>query len=81
MRRMTPLKIVAVLAAATLGVTVVPAIAHAAPKYPVPYYFSANIVAAATQPGMPPPGSNDWSCKPTKAHPRRSCSCTACSPT
>jgi triacylglycerol esterase/lipase EstA (alpha/beta hydrolase family) len=64
------LKIVAVLAAATLGVTVVPAVAHAAPKYPVPYYFSANIVAAATQPGTPPPGSNDWSCKPTRAHPR-----------
>jgi triacylglycerol esterase/lipase EstA (alpha/beta hydrolase family) len=61
---------VAVLAAATLGVTVVPAVAHAGPKYPVPYYFSANIVAAATQPGTPPPGSNNWSCKPTTAHPR-----------
>jgi pimeloyl-ACP methyl ester carboxylesterase len=66
----TPLKIVAVLATATLGVTVVPAVAHGAPKYPVPYYFSANIVAAATQQNSPPPGSNNWTCQPTKAHPR-----------
>jgi triacylglycerol lipase len=69
-RRVTPLKCVAVLAAATLGVTVVPAVARAAPRYPVPYVFSANIVAAATEMGSPPPGANDWNCKPTKAHPR-----------
>jgi len=66
----TPFKFIAVLAAATLGVTVVPAVAHGATKYPVPYYFSANIVAAATQPGSPPPGANNWSCKPSTAHPR-----------
>jgi pimeloyl-ACP methyl ester carboxylesterase len=66
----TPLQFIAVLAAATLGVTVVPAVAHSATKYPVPYYFSANIVAAATQPGTPPPGANNWSCRPSKAHPR-----------
>ena len=70
MRRVTPFKFIAVLAAATLGVTVVPAVAHGATKYPVPYYFSANIVAAATQPGSPPPGANNWSCKPSTAHPR-----------
>jgi len=69
-RRVTPFKFIAVLAAATLGVTVVPAVAHGATKYPVPYYFSANIVAAATQPGSPPPGANNWSCKPSTAHPR-----------
>jgi triacylglycerol esterase/lipase EstA (alpha/beta hydrolase family) len=64
------LKFIAVLAAATLGVTVVPALAQAASKYKVPYYFSANIVAAATQPNTSPPGSNDWKCKPSTAHPR-----------
>jgi triacylglycerol esterase/lipase EstA (alpha/beta hydrolase family) len=64
------LKFAAVLAATTLGVTVLPALAHAGPKYPVPYYFSANIVAAATQPNSSPPGSNNWNCKPSKAHPR-----------
>src|SRR3954464_722167 len=43
--------------------------ASAADQYPVPYNFAANIVAAATQPGAPPPGANNWSCKPTRAHP------------
>ena len=81
MRRVTPFKFVAVLAAATLGVTVVPAVAHAAPQYPVPYLFSANVVAAASHPGTPPPGSNDWSCRPSRRTRARSCSCTACSPT
>ena len=42
----------------------------ASEPYPVPYVFSANVVAAATQPGSPPPGSNDWSCRPSRAHPR-----------
>ena len=27
-------------------------------------------VAAALHPGTPPPGSNDWSCRPSAAHPR-----------
>jgi triacylglycerol esterase/lipase EstA (alpha/beta hydrolase family) len=45
-------------------------VAGAADRYPVPYVFSANVVAAALHPGTPPPGSNDWSCKPSAAHPR-----------
>jgi len=69
-RRVTFVKFVAVLAAATLGVTVVPAAAHADGPYPVPYLFTANIVAGATQQGSPPPGANDWSCQPSKEHPR-----------
>jgi pimeloyl-ACP methyl ester carboxylesterase len=44
--------------------------AGATTQYPVPYNFGANIVAAATQPGSAPPGSNNWSCKPTHAHPQ-----------
>ena len=39
-------------------------------KYPVPYTFTANIVAAALHPGTPPPGSNIWTCRPSAAHPR-----------
>jgi triacylglycerol esterase/lipase EstA (alpha/beta hydrolase family) len=66
----TPWQFVSVLLAATLGVTVVPAVAHAAQKYPVPYFFTANVVAGATQQGSPPPGANNWSCQPSKAHPR-----------
>jgi triacylglycerol esterase/lipase EstA (alpha/beta hydrolase family) len=42
----------------------------AAEQYPVPYLFSANVVAGATQPGTAPPGSNIWSCRPSAAHPR-----------
>jgi triacylglycerol lipase len=57
----------AVVAAIAL---VAPPSAQAAEPYPVPYLFSANIIAAALHPGSPPPGSNDWSCRPSKAHPR-----------
>jgi triacylglycerol lipase len=46
-------------------------VAAARQQYPVPYYFGANVIAAATQPvGTPPPGANDWSCHPSAAHPR-----------
>src|SRR3989440_6006834 len=52
-----------------LAVLTVPT-AHAADQYPVPYFFSANVIAGATQQGSPPPGANDWSCRPSRAHPR-----------
>jgi triacylglycerol esterase/lipase EstA (alpha/beta hydrolase family) len=42
----------------------------AADRYPVPYSFSANVIAGATQQGSPPPGANDWSCRPSRAHPQ-----------
>src|SRR5262245_51762871 len=45
-------------------------VAGGADRYPVPYTFSANVIAGALHPGTPPPGSNDWSCRPTAAHPR-----------
>src|SRR3954470_446471 len=59
-------------AALVLTVTMLaaPDLAHAAEKYPVPYVFSANIIAGATRPGSPPPGANDWACRPSAAHPR-----------
>lgn len=41
----------------------------AAADRPVPWTFSANILAAPTGPDTPPPGANDWSCEPTAAHP------------
>jgi triacylglycerol esterase/lipase EstA (alpha/beta hydrolase family) len=47
-----------------------PAGAAARQPYPVPYSFTAGVVAAALHPGAPPPGANDWSCRPTAAHPR-----------
>jgi triacylglycerol esterase/lipase EstA (alpha/beta hydrolase family) len=45
-------------------------VAAAHDPYPVPYFFTANVIAAATQPeGTPPPGANDWTCRPSAAHP------------
>ena len=40
-----------------------------AATYPVPYNFAAGILAATLHPGSSPPGSNDWNCRPTAAHP------------
>ena len=43
--------------------------AGAAPNYPVPYSFAAGIAAELTNPGSAPPGSNNWTCRPSAAHP------------
>ncbi|HTD50713.1 MAG TPA: alpha/beta fold hydrolase [Acidimicrobiia bacterium] len=48
----------------------VPSAADTGGQYPVPYTFAANVAAAALQPGTAPPGSNDWSCRPSEAHPQ-----------
>jgi triacylglycerol lipase len=65
MRRLAVLGIVLGLVAAGVA----PALA-AAPRYPVPYTFAAGIAAAAIENGAPPPGANNWKCKPSAAHPR-----------
>jgi triacylglycerol esterase/lipase EstA (alpha/beta hydrolase family) len=43
--------------------------AFATPDYPVPYTFTADILASPSGPNTPPPGSDIWSCRPTAAHP------------
>ncbi|MFE3292289.1 esterase/lipase family protein [Rhodococcus sp. NPDC059234] len=44
--------------------------AGAAPApLPVPYQFLAGVPLELGNPGGSAPGSNDWSCKPTAAHP------------
>ncbi len=40
-----------------------------ATSYPVPYDFGAGILAETLHPGSSPPGSNDWTCRPSAAHP------------
>jgi triacylglycerol esterase/lipase EstA (alpha/beta hydrolase family) len=38
-------------------------------RLPVIYSFAAGVAAELVSPGSAPPGSNDFSCKPTAAHP------------
>ena len=70
--RLTALLSAAALTLLTLGLTAAPAQAQtrAAADYPVPYSFAAGIAAELLNPGSSPPGANDWSCRPSAAHPR-----------
>src|SRR5581483_1934420 len=63
---MTP-RLLAVLAA-TVACALPPAAARAAETLPVEYNGIAGYAHA--NPTASPPGSNNWSCKPTRAHPR-----------
>jgi triacylglycerol esterase/lipase EstA (alpha/beta hydrolase family) len=58
----------AAMAAATAFVAAGAATAQAA--LPVIYNFPTAIAASAVQPGGSPAGANDWSCRPSAAHPR-----------
>jgi triacylglycerol lipase len=58
-----------VLAASALAALLPATSAVGAARYPVPYTFLANIVAAPKGPDTPPPGANDWHCKPGRSHP------------
>jgi len=67
-----PLLSVAATAAMTTAVTlgsVLAAPAKAATTLPVNYDFIAGATLAALAPGTPPPGANNWSCRPSAAHP------------
>jgi triacylglycerol lipase len=61
---------VAVGAAIAICLTLVAAGPAAAASYPVSYDFSRGMSAQAQHPDAPPPGANDWSCRPSRAHPR-----------
>lgn len=45
------------------------AVAAPGAKLPVPYALPDSIALEQAHPGASPPGSNDWSCRPTAAHP------------
>src|SRR4051812_30613830 len=70
MRMTRALKAVAAtVAVAGLLTSGIASASGATTRYPVPYTFAANVLGA----GLPytnPPGSNDWSCRPSTAHPR-----------
>jgi triacylglycerol lipase len=38
-------------------------------KYPVPYTFLTSALLAAPNADADPPGANDWTCRPSAAHP------------
>lgn len=44
--------------------------AAAEEKHPVSYNFLGSAVLAGTKVDANPPGANDWSCRPSKRHPR-----------
>lgn len=52
-----------------VSLTIAPS-ASAGEKYPVTYNFTSSAVLAGTHENADPPGANDWSCQPTRRHPR-----------
>jgi pimeloyl-ACP methyl ester carboxylesterase len=54
---------------ALTAVAAAPAASASTAQYPVPYSFTAGLLAGITSPSAPPLGSNNWNCKPTTAHP------------
>jgi triacylglycerol lipase len=56
-------------AALAVAVSLVPQTALAAPPYPVSYDFPGALAAQGAAPDSPPPGANDWSCRPSHLHP------------
>jgi triacylglycerol esterase/lipase EstA (alpha/beta hydrolase family) len=52
------------------AVIVATAVPAAAAPYPVVYSFAAGAAAELLYPGSAPPGANNFSCRPSSAHPR-----------
>ncbi len=67
--RVSATRVMLAAAVAVVALLATPAFAGAA-TYPVNYDFSQGILAQAANPDSPPPGANDWSCRPSDAHPR-----------
>ena len=68
MRRRTFIAPLVALLGLFLGVS--PGASAAAAHYPVTYRVADGVLANATDPTGSPAGANDWSCKPTRQHPR-----------
>jgi triacylglycerol esterase/lipase EstA (alpha/beta hydrolase family) len=59
----------ALLTAVTAAALTLSACTAAAAAYPVNYSFTAAIAYTLTHNGQPPVGANNWSCRPSAAHP------------
>ncbi|WP_431956791.1 esterase/lipase family protein [Nocardia lijiangensis] len=59
---------IAALAAAVAMAACWPAGSAAAEESPT-YSYLSGLAAQLTGPSQPPPGANDWSCRPSEAHP------------
>ena len=68
MRRRAVVASLVTLFGVLLGVRGGP-VAAATGHYPVTYHVADGVVANASDPTGSPPGANDWSCKPSRAHP------------
>jgi triacylglycerol esterase/lipase EstA (alpha/beta hydrolase family) len=60
-------RLIALIACALLGLAVT---ATTAPAAPLPVLYNGLAGYAHASPTASPPGANDWSCKPSAAHPR-----------
>jgi triacylglycerol lipase len=60
-------RLMLVLVTALVAAMALPASASA--SYPVRYDFTQGMFAHGAHPDSPPPGANDWSCRPSSAHP------------
>lgn len=70
MRRPTTITVLLASLLLSLLAAAPPSPATADEKLPVPYTFLPNAVLGAVPPGGSPPGTNDWSCEPSRKHPR-----------
>ncbi|WP_042437116.1 esterase/lipase family protein [Streptacidiphilus albus] len=63
------LRLLATTAAAATGLALSGVQPAAAADYPVNYHFSTGFLAGFASPTTAPAGADDWSCRPTAAHP------------
>ncbi|WP_037574968.1 esterase/lipase family protein [Phaeacidiphilus oryzae] len=69
-RRAIRIPLAAAVAVAMGALSQLPAHADtAASSYPVDYDFATGALVGFLTPDTPPPGANDWGCKPSAAHP------------
>lgn len=70
MRRPTTITVLLASLLLSLLAAAPPSPAAAEEKLSVPYTFFPDAVIGAVPPGGSAPGSNDWSCRPSRKHPR-----------